>query len=192
MEGQRLLPSIFCKVGVYSVILFNINSVKVDSLPSWSTKIDVAGFVIETKMTTFTLYSTILFSQKSCVWMLAPVRLLPPPPTPTDPPSPSPKINKIWRPPLCWKDSVGGRGEGKEGHMRNTYMIFKYCSSLPPSPRPQGDGQGCWFENLQGGRGWRGWRGFRRIVISIRMYIVRYLLLDATMKRSETKRSLSI
>ncbi len=22
-------------------------------------------------------------------------------------------------------------------------LVFKYCSSFPPSPRPQGDGQGC-------------------------------------------------
>jgi hypothetical protein len=30
-------------------------------------------------------------------------------------------------------------------------MIFKYCSSLPPSPRPHEDGQGCWFEICRGG-----------------------------------------
>jgi hypothetical protein len=74
-------------------------------------------------MTTFTLHSNILFSQKSCVWLLAPVRLLPPPPqTPTPhSPSPFPKIIKIWRPPLCWKDSVGG---GEVRVRKDTWEIY--------------------------------------------------------------------
>ncbi len=31
IESQRLLPSIFCKVGVDGAIFFNIDSIKVDS-----------------------------------------------------------------------------------------------------------------------------------------------------------------
>jgi hypothetical protein len=34
IEGQRLLPSIFCKVGVDGSMFFNLDSVKVDSYPS--------------------------------------------------------------------------------------------------------------------------------------------------------------
>jgi len=49
IEGQRLLPSIFCKVGVDGSMFFNLDSVKVDSYPSWSTKIDVEGSIFEKK-----------------------------------------------------------------------------------------------------------------------------------------------
>jgi hypothetical protein len=44
-----LLPSIFCKVGVDGSMFFNLDSVKVDSYPSWSTKIDVEGSIFEKK-----------------------------------------------------------------------------------------------------------------------------------------------
>ncbi len=49
IEGQSLLPSIFCKVGVDGSMFFNLDSVKVDSYPSWSTKIGVAGSIFEEK-----------------------------------------------------------------------------------------------------------------------------------------------
>ena len=49
IEGQSLLPSIFCKVEVDASMFFNLDSVKVDSYPSWSTKIDVAGSIFEKK-----------------------------------------------------------------------------------------------------------------------------------------------
>ena len=131
-------------------------------------------FDFSKKMTTFTLHSNILFSQKSCVWLLAPVRLLPPPPQTPTLPLHSQKLLKYGD--LHYVERiVWGGGEGKEGHMRNTvYDLQILFQSSPLSPPPR-RWPGVLIWNLQGGGGWR---GFWRIVINcIHMYNVRYLLL---------------
>jgi hypothetical protein len=122
-------------------------------------------------MMTFTLHSNFLFSQKSCVWMLAPDRR---------------KINKIWRPPLCsqgyctelesrkkhgvWGPMSGGGG-GEVRVRKDTWEIYDLqilLQSSPPLPAPREMARGVDLIFAGGG----GWRGFWRIEISIRMYIV--------------------